>query len=93
MTPSAQSEGWNPKWLAFLGEKGLTTDQADAMERDKRISLNAEFMVYNSSGSIYPTPAKRKRGRPSTGFDKKAYDRKYHADKRASRSQAKPKEE
>jgi len=38
---------YNPKWLAFLSEKGLTTLEADAMDRDKRISLNAEFMGWN----------------------------------------------
>lgn len=27
--------------------------------------------------------AKRKRGRPPTGFDKKAYDREYHRNNRA----------
>lgn len=37
---------WNPKWLAFLSEKGLTTQEADAMERPDRISLNAEFMCF-----------------------------------------------
>lgn len=45
--PSAQSEGWNPRWLAFLGEKGLATAQADAMDRHNRTSLNAEFICWN----------------------------------------------
>jgi hypothetical protein len=37
---------WNPKWLAFLSEKGLTTQQADEMERPERISLNADFLCW-----------------------------------------------
>lgn len=48
---------WNPKWLAFLDEKVLTTQEADGMERPKRISLNAEFLCWNMENM----PPERKR--------------------------------
>lgn len=57
MTPSAPSEDWNPKWLAFLRERGLATEQADALPRPERIKLNAEFMCWNAERM----PPERKR--------------------------------
>lgn len=47
MTRSSPSEEWNPKWLAFLYEEGLTTEQAEEMERPDRIKLNTKFMCWN----------------------------------------------
>lgn len=57
MTPSAQSE-WNPKWLAFLSKKGLSTSEADQLDRHARIGLNAEFICWNMRNM---TPERKKR--------------------------------
>lgn len=58
MTHSAPSEEWNPKWIAFLGERGMSTSQADALERPERRKLNAEFMCWNLDNM---TPDRKRR--------------------------------
>lgn len=42
----------NPKWVAFLKERGLVHAEAEKLERQGRISLNADFMCWNMARMV-----------------------------------------
>lgn len=48
MMPSGVvSKEYNPVWMAFLKEEGLSVSEADSMPRQARISLNAKFLCWS----------------------------------------------
>lgn len=78
-----------PRTLSSEAEQGAFNTKADGSIPSAFTSAGsssgrtAEFDSANVGSN--PAPASKKLGRPSTGFDKKAYNRAYMADKRAGR--------